>query len=598
MASPSSFPTRSYRPLQCPTCKDLLRNPVTLPCGFTVCQSCLPPAQTINFQQQIRCPFRACTRSNLHLPDQLLIDVTLQKLTTALRTAVLQTNFPSEDPASPKSRRQPDSIFYGSASSDPAWGATLEGLCGPYESVGNKVSSQTAPPSVLYRNISSVIDTIRPKIQQEIECQVCFLVFHQPITTCCGHTLCKSCLITSLDHKPSCPLCRRQLPLYMYYHNQPPNKALVRFIQYLANRPNAKETEDVPLEEREIEPTLSMTPLFINSLVFPKMPCYLLVFEPRYRKMLRNVLRTESKLFGMVLPPRPRKHRDLEHTAWEPSMDYGTILKVLSCQLLSDGRALVETAGVVRFQVMTYSMMDGYYAATAIELIHDIPPEQELGLEKAILEAAAAAAAQENAENTRAGQLGTTADDDYEETSADEMTGAQEKQRHDGDIRRSTATLSIRPTTSSSSYLSSLTSDTAVSVPDSTQLASDPSRGQWSSGSQLSRTEVLGLQDLREKNLETLSRTQLMQILVAYVTYKQEQLGPLATQRLEREFGEMDVDDGQSFSFWVASVLSMVRSYQKYELLKVTSVRQRLLTVLGWIKDIEARRSMAACAIS
>ncbi|KAI8599528.1 PUA-like domain-containing protein [Dissophora ornata] len=511
MASPSSFPTRSYRPLQCPTCKDLLRNPVTLPCGFTVCQSCLPPAQTINFQQQIRCPFRACTRSNLHLPDQLLIDVTLQKLTTALRTAVLQTNFPSEDPASPKSRRQPDSIFYGSASSDPAWGATLEGLCGPYESVGNKVSSQTAPPSVLYRNISSVIDTIRPKIQQEIECQVCFLVFHQPITTCCGHTLCKSCLITSLDHKPSCPLCRRQLPLYMYYHNQPPNKALVRFIQYLANRPNAKETEDVPLEEREIEPTLSMTPLFINSLVFPKMPCYLLVFEPRYRKMLRNVLRTESKLFGMVLPPRPRKHRDLEHTAWEPSMDYGTILKVLSCQLLSDGRALVETAGVVRFQVMTYSMMDGYYAATAIELIHDIPPEQELGLEKAILEAAAAAAAQENAENTRA---------------------------------------------------------------------------------------VLGLQDLREKNLETLSRTQLMQILVAYVTYKQEQLGPLATQRLEREFGEMDVDDGQSFSFWVASVLSMVRSYQKYELLKVTSVRQRLLTVLGWIKDIEARRSMAACAIS
>src|SRR6202012_5718583 len=98
-------------------------------------------------------------------------------------------------------------------------------------------------------------------------------------------------------------------------------------------------------------PSLAMTPLFVNSLIFPRMPCYLLVFEPRYRRLLRNVLKTESKLFGMVLPPRQqRKQHHHNHTdgigAWEPSMEYGTLLKIVSFEPLQDGRALVETIGV------------------------------------------------------------------------------------------------------------------------------------------------------------------------------------------------------------------------------------------------------------
>ncbi|KAF9351789.1 hypothetical protein BGX34_000368 [Mortierella sp. NVP85] len=614
MASSSSsssfqFPTRSYRPLQCPTCKDLLLNPVTLPCGFSVCQACLPPPQTIAFQQQIKCPFRACSRSTLHLPDQLSIDVTLQNLTTALRTASQRSrslaNILSEDSESAKQHRQPDTLFYGNTSSDPAWNATLEGLYDPYEAVATAQFRQSAsqtisprneeaaasqsvhdpiPSSVFYRNLASILDIVRPKIQQEIECQVCFLVFEHPITTYCGHTLCRSCLITALDHKPNCPLCRRTLPLYMHYHNQPPNKALVRFIQYLASHPNAKnETSgEVQREEREIEHALSMTPLFINSLVFPRMPCYLLVFEPRYRKLLRNVLKTQSRLFGMVLPPQPKKHRDLECTAWEPSMEYGTLLKVLNCELLPDGRALVETVGVARFQILTYSMMDGYYAATAVELIQDIPPEQELGLEKKALQEALEAAAQQTVPWRDAlGYSEAALAGIIDGTGSIDLSSPQSKSPQ-GDSRTII--------TSGSSHQQPAHSPSDSSVPSSSN-----------SGSQFyrepeSETE-LSVQDLEDVDLETLPRKQLMEILKSWVVQMQDRIGALHTARLQREFGEMVEDDGQAFSFWVASVLPL-KGHLKYELLHQTSVRRRLITVLSWIKEMESRRSLVGCMIS
>ncbi|KAF9350757.1 hypothetical protein BGX26_011127, partial [Mortierella sp. AD094] len=527
------------------------------------------------------------------------------KLTTSLRTASLEStslaNILSEDSEDDKPHHQPDTLFYGNPILDPSWNATLEGLYDPYEPVSTSAAQISIPPSVFYRNIPIIIDTIRAKIQQEIECQVCFLVFDHPITTCCGHTFCKNCIITSLDYKPNCPLCRHELPLYMYYHNQPPNKALVRFIQYLNNRPNAKQTDDTSLEGREIDPTLTMTPLFVSSLIFPRMPCYLLVFEPRYRKLLRSVLKTESKLFGMVLPPRPRKHRDLERMSWEPSMEYGTLLRVRSCELLPDGRALVETVGVSRFQILTYSMMDGYYAATAVELISDIPTEHEIGLEKAAIEAIST---QESGYHSGEDSLTAAAEidnDDNEQSSAGRLFEAQNKQSPPSEGSRSASdplpTTSHQSPSSPSSSSSSSSSLSPLTTPlDNGDLVAPSSDSTHSTVNSTSSYE-LDLRDLHKLKLETLSQKQLMQILVAFVAHMQDRLGPMATRRLQREYGNIVEDDGQAFSFWVASILPM-REYQKYELLPVTSVRQRLLTVLHWIKTMENRRTPAMCNIS
>ncbi|KAF9107992.1 hypothetical protein BGX29_003845 [Mortierella sp. GBA35] len=623
-------------PLQCRTCKDLLLNPVTLPCGFTVCQACLPPLQSIAFRQQIHCPFPACARSNIHLADQLSVDVTLQSLTSAWRVACPQEN-PQKVETASSSNSSPSSTDVSSLSSSKRHAFFLDNNL-------PKVETPAEPPvpiSIFYRNVPLVINTLRSKIQQEIECQVCFLVFDQPLTTSCGHTLCKSCLITSLDHNPNCPLCRRKLPLYMYYHNQPVNKALVWLINFMIRQNAVDEVEGpannnastTPEEPRDLDPNLSMTPLFVNSLIFPRMPCYLLVFEPRYRRMLRNVLKTESKVFGMVLPPQQRKQRrfamDEAVTRWEPSREYGTLLKIVSLELLPDGRALVETVGLSRFQILTYSMLDGYYTATAVELIEDITEEHERGLEKAVMDVASLrleqvqrSMASDNHGSTEAftayrekstDDTGTDTDTDTasginsrrgEESSEDEGTEEQQLDRRrnrNGQRASSLSTLSpqlirsVRPTTTNTdtithyfTSLSSATSSTSSSQPTTAR----------SLGAEKKETEedVLGLKDLHTAELDSISQKQLMQILQGFVAHMQDRLGSLATQRLEREFGEMIEDDGRSFSFWVGSILP-VRQDQKYELLKQVSVRQRLQTILGWIREIEERRSLAVCNI-
>eukprot|EP01114_Cavostelium_apophysatum_P018162 TRINITY_DN555_c0_g1_i1.p1 TRINITY_DN555_c0_g1~~TRINITY_DN555_c0_g1_i1.p1 ORF type:complete len:199 (-),score=34.17 TRINITY_DN555_c0_g1_i1:116-712(-) len=45
----------------------------------------------------------------------------------------------------------------------------------------------------------------------ELECSLCFRLFCKPVSTPCGHTYCKSCLLASLKFSQNCPLCRSKL---------------------------------------------------------------------------------------------------------------------------------------------------------------------------------------------------------------------------------------------------------------------------------------------------------------------------------------------------------------------------------------------------
>ena len=48
---------------------------------------------------------------------------------------------------------------------------------------------------------------------EELECVLCLKLFHEPITTPCGHTFCRACLFRALDHSQGCPLCRSPVVL-------------------------------------------------------------------------------------------------------------------------------------------------------------------------------------------------------------------------------------------------------------------------------------------------------------------------------------------------------------------------------------------------
>lgn len=38
------------------------------------------------------------------------------------------------------------------------------------------------------------------ELEKELECPLCFRMYHNPVTTACGHTFCRICLYSSLKY--------------------------------------------------------------------------------------------------------------------------------------------------------------------------------------------------------------------------------------------------------------------------------------------------------------------------------------------------------------------------------------------------------------
>ena len=54
-----------------------------------------------------------------------------------------------------------------------------------------------------------------------------------PVTTYCGHTLCRKCMARVLDHSLHCPVCRRGLAIAPSLTRQSSNKTLVALLNAL-----------------------------------------------------------------------------------------------------------------------------------------------------------------------------------------------------------------------------------------------------------------------------------------------------------------------------------------------------------------------------
>ncbi|KAI7801877.1 LON peptidase N-terminal domain and RING finger protein 1 [Triplophysa rosa] len=193
----------------------------------------------------------------------------------------------------------------------------------------------------------------------DFECPLCIRLFHEPVTTPCGHTFCKNCIERSLDHKLRCPLCKQ--PLQEYFKNRKYNSTVVLqeimtrlFPQQLAERKQVHETEMAELSNLTKD-----IPIFVCTVAYPGIPCPLHVFEPRYRLMTRRCMETGTKKFGMC---------SYEHG--KGFSDYGCMLEILDLDLLPDGRSYVDTVGGNRFRVLRRGQRDGYHTAD-IEYLED-----------------------------------------------------------------------------------------------------------------------------------------------------------------------------------------------------------------------------------
>ncbi|KFX89344.1 hypothetical protein V490_07088 [Pseudogymnoascus sp. VKM F-3557] len=94
--------------------------------------------------------------------------------------------------------------------------------------------------------------------------------------------------------------------------------------------------------------------------------------------MMRRVLDSDRR-FGMLLHnPGQVPQPGLGTTP--PFFEYGTLLHIVSAQLLPDGRSLIETVGISLFRVLRHGVRDGYLVGS-VERVEDLPLADEEALE-------------------------------------------------------------------------------------------------------------------------------------------------------------------------------------------------------------------------
>lgn len=223
---------------------------------------------------------------------------------------------------------------------------------------------------------TAVLEDLREVIRAELECQVCYAVMVDPITTSCGHTFCRRCVARVLDHSNLCPICRRQLPMAPGLQMESSNKRITYILEGLLTELLEARKAAMVLEDALDEET--NMPLFPCTLAFPMMPTFLHIFEPRYRLMIRRCIENGSRKFGMLMY---NHHRLIQGDLGEVHyMQYGTVLHIDRIEVLPDGRSLIETRGLYRFKVLEGGVLDGYCTGR-IQRVDDIPIAEEEAIE-------------------------------------------------------------------------------------------------------------------------------------------------------------------------------------------------------------------------
>ncbi|KAL8728350.1 MAG: hypothetical protein Q9166_005493 [cf. Caloplaca sp. 2 TL-2023] len=225
----------------------------------------------------------------------------------------------------------------------------------------------------------AMLANLKEETKNELDCQVCYALMLDPLTTNCGHTFCRKCVARILDHSNLCPICRRTLLMRPGAINEPGNQRLSQLLSSLCPDLVAARLEAASTEEPAMAGDINV-PLFPCTMAFPSMPTFLHIFEPRYKLMIRRAIETGEGKFGMVMYNSTGVPQgDLGPVHF---MQYGTLLQIQNVEMLPDGRSLIETIGISRFLVKSCSQLDGYLVGD-IERVDDIPLAEEEQVEAA-----------------------------------------------------------------------------------------------------------------------------------------------------------------------------------------------------------------------
>ncbi|KAF4503868.1 hypothetical protein G6O67_008804 [Ophiocordyceps sinensis] len=536
------------RLFQCRLCSNPYRDAVTLPCGRSICKSCLPETHARasvtypalpNRMQAFRCPFPLCNRD--HVLDDCGADVILNKVASIVGSAMERYQAEAADlrqstsiaieyswdkaGIGPSERAEHASLSISGTRLVATWTLAARGALDFEAEVAYPASMSPPDGQTFTEYDAKALGKLQQVMRTEMDCQICYALFHDPLTTGCGHTFCRPCLHRILDHSRYCPICRRKLAInpLLKPSSCPSNERVTNIIETFWKDEMMARREAVTAEHAARHQDLHV-PLFICTLSFPTMPTFLHVFEPRYRLMIRRALE-ENRTFGMVLPRRPRHSGDAHFH------ELGTLLRIVNAQFYPDGRSLLETVGLSRFRVGQHGHLDGYVVGRT-ERIHDVSLEEEEAIEAAEVGYDSGVGTEQGHDSRHFAHGGGDSRDDAE-----------------------AGGLVLDPEASRPGASPTITPQPRESMP---QTAAD---------------------------LDTMTTQSLMQFAVGFVARMREQNVPWLTERTLAIYGACP-EDPAVFPWWFASMLP-VHDHEKYRLLETLSVRDRLKICGSWIIEME-----------
>lgn len=233
-------------------------------------------------------------------------------------------------------------------------------------------SAEIDNKAVVLHEGDTVFNQLKDALRNELDCHLCYSLILDPMTTPCGHSFCRQCVTSVLHHSDLCPVCRRKLNVPSNVQSEPMNKRIAGltdslFPDQVAARVEAMDREESGVGER-------LLPLFVCTLSFPSMPTFLHVYERRYRNMMRRIMASGERKFGMVM--YNRGNRAQGNLGRAPFLQYGTLLAVDRFELLPDGRSLVIGRGLSRFKVTKSEIQDGYHVGLT-ERVDDVSITEE-----------------------------------------------------------------------------------------------------------------------------------------------------------------------------------------------------------------------------
>ncbi|KAI3463933.1 hypothetical protein Pfo_020596 [Paulownia fortunei] len=200
---------------------------------------------------------------------------------------------------------------------------------------------------------------VKPQRTDDYDCTLCLKLLYEPVTTPCGHSFCRSCLLQSMDRGNRCPLCRTVLFI------SPRTCSISVTLNNIIQKNFPEEYEERKSEHDSLTNLgVDLLPLFVMDVILPCQKFQLNIFEPRYRLMVRRIMEGNRRM-GMVTID----------SSTGSIADYACEVEITDCEPLPDGRFFLEVESRRRCRIIRNWDQDGYRIAE-VEWVQDSYPTE------------------------------------------------------------------------------------------------------------------------------------------------------------------------------------------------------------------------------